>query len=52
MIFEDDMTWCINESCDYTDCFRNIKNRVSNCRFVSVADFSETDTCPKNKTKE
>ena len=41
----DDITWCGNE-CSYTQCERNMANRLSKGRMYSAAMFKDTETCP------
>lgn len=41
----DDITWCGNE-CFYTQCERNIANRLSKTGLYSAAMFKGTEMCP------
>jgi len=50
--FHDDITWCGNE-CYYTECERNMANRLSQEGPFSLSLFKGTETCPlteKSKT--
>lgn len=48
----DDITWCGNE-CSYTECERNLANRLTKGGLYSAAMFNDTDICPlKNKGEE
>ena len=49
--FHDDITWCGNE-CGYTECSRNIANRLTKGGLLSMAMFKGTPTCPLTKEKE
>ena len=44
----DDITWCGNE-CSYTECERNIVNRLSHDGLFSMSMFKDTETCPLYK---
>jgi len=41
----DDITWC-GEECSYTDCERNLANRLSKTGWYSAAMFKGTEMCP------
>ena len=43
--FHDDITWCGNE-CFYTECERNLANRLSKTGIFSMALFKNTEICP------
>jgi hypothetical protein len=50
--FHDDITWCGNE-CHYTECERNLANRLMKDGLYSAAMFKDTEMCPLTKqTKE
>ena len=44
----DDITWCGNE-CSYTECERNIANKIAKEGLYSAALFKGTETCPLTK---
>lgn len=44
----DDITWCGNE-CYYTECERNLANRLTKGGYYSAAWFKDTDMCPLTK---
>ena len=47
----DDITWCGNE-CSYTECERNIANRLTKGGYCTMAMFKDTEMCPlRNKTE-
>lgn len=43
--FHDDITWCGNE-CSYTECERNLANRLSKEGLFSMAMLKDTEACP------
>ena len=47
----DDITWCGNE-CSYTECERNIVNRLSHEGLFSMAMFKDTEIYPLNRKDE
>ena len=47
----DDITWCGNE-CSYTECERNMANRLSKVGMFSAALFKGTETCPLTKKED
>lgn len=46
--FHDDITWCGDE-CSYTECERNLANKLSKTGLYSAAMFKGTEMCPLAK---
>ena len=51
MFFENDRTFCVDEKCKHTECYRHQANVVGKPRFISMADFNGTKECAKECTK-
>ena len=47
----DDITWCSDTGCAFTNCVRNQVNRRSKDVPYSMADFAGTDECPLEHMK-
>ena len=43
--FFDDITWCGNE-CYYTECERNMANRLQKTGLFSMSMLKDTEMCP------
>lgn len=44
-LFHDDITWCIEDGCPITDCYRNTANMMQHTGLHSYAFFKGTDEC-------
>lgn len=48
----DDITWCLDDECSYTECERNIANRLTKGGVFSATMFKNTDVCPLKADKK
>lgn len=48
MFFENDRTYCVNEKCKHTECYRNQSHIVGKPRFISIALLEGTRECIKD----
>ena len=50
MFFENDRTFCWNDKCEHTECYRHQANVVGKPRYLSLAIFEGTKECIKGKS--
>ena len=48
----EDITYCMNQNCNYMKCFRNPKHIKQHWMMHSFMYLENTEYCPKNKGKE
>ena len=51
-MIHDDITWCGDFECTYTDCERNIANKRQKTGLFSAALFRGTENCPLQITRK
>lgn len=52
MFFENDRTFCWNDKCEHTECYRHQANVVGKPKYLSLAMFEGTKECIKCKEKD